>query len=195
MPVEVLGLCQHWQMHPRFPTALVALSAALLFIVGCGSDSPDNTDSSSTEWSSTASTTSADHNVIRFADANGKGGVVLESAADASKLKGVPDDFKKFIVAELLKQQAAEDPTMTDCHPKDQYIVNVIDTAGHAAGGIEFAACTGAQLYWAKVDGQWRKVLEGQSYPQCDAFKQYRFPVSVAGDKCSKGTEIVPYSA
>lgn len=105
------------------------------------------------------------------------------------------EDFKSFIVAELLNQQAASGTEMNDCHAKVQLIVDVVDAAGYAAGGVAFAACSGARIYWAKVDGEWKKVLEGQIYPTCDAFKQYRFPVSVAGDKCSKGTEIVPYSA
>jgi hypothetical protein len=180
-------------MTPKLVTALAALSMVLVLVGGCGSDSPGKLEVPSMDTSTPTSTAPAEHNVIRFADAKGDGGVVLEDEADASKLVGVPDDFKAFIVAALLKQQAEEDPTMTDCHPKDQYIVDVIDTAGHAAGGIEFAACTGAQLYWAKVDGQWREVLGGQTYPQCDAFKQYGFPTSVV-EKCSEGTNVVTYA-
>ncbi|WP_332642729.1 hypothetical protein [Aeromicrobium sp.] len=176
-------------------TVLAALGAVLALVSGCGSDSPGKPDPSPTGASSSASTIPAQHHLVRFADANGEGGVVLESPADTSKLDGVPEEFKAFIAAELLKQQTASGTAMTDCHPKDQLIVDVIDPAGHAAGRVEFAACTGARLYWAKVDGKWRKVLGGQVYPQCDAFKQYGFPVSVAGDKCSKGTEIVAYSA
>lgn len=179
-------------MNPKFVAILAALSA-LILAGGCGSDTPSGVTPSSTTASTTAATSPVKHDVVRFADEEGEGGVVLESPADASKLEGVPEDFRAFIVAELLTQQTASGTEMTDCHPKDQLVVDVIDTAGHAAGGVVFAACSGARLYWAKVDGQWRKVLEGQSEPECDAFKQYGFPVSVV-EKCSQGTEVVRYA-
>lgn len=176
-------------MKPKSVIAFAVLSTSLVFVAGCGSDSPGKPEASPTS----VSTIPAEHSAIRFADEEGEGGVVLEDERDASKLVGVPDDFKVFIVAQLLNQQAEEDPTMTECHPKDQYVIDVVDPAGHAAGGIEFAACTGAKLYWAKVDGQWREVLGGQIYPKCDAFKQYDFPTSVV-EKCSQGADVVTYS-
>ncbi|GAA3525147.1 hypothetical protein GCM10022234_22630 [Aeromicrobium panaciterrae] len=179
-------------MNPNLVKSLAALSMVSAFVAGCGSDSPGKPETPASA-STPASSAQAEHNVIRFADDEDDGGVVLEDEGDAAKLVGVPDDFKAFIVAALLKQQAEEDPTMTDCHPKDQYIVDVIDTAGYAAGGIEFAACTGAQLYWAKVDGQWREVLGGQVYPTCEAFRQYGFPVSVV-DKCTRGDKVATYA-
>lgn len=180
-------------MNPKYVTAPAAVGIALVLVGGCGSDSPGKPEHASTDVSPPASTAPAEHHVIRFADTKGEGGVVLENAVDVSKLDDVPDEFKVFVVAELLKQQASSGTAMTECHPKDQLIVNVIDTAGHAAGAVEFAACAGAQVYWAKVDGRWREVLGGQIYPQCDAFKQYGFPVSVV-EKCSQGTSVVTYA-
>lgn len=181
-------------MSPKIASGMAALGTMLALAASCGSDAPKKPESAPTAATTQSSTVPADHSVIQFADKSGEGGVVLERAADASKLDGVPDDFRTFIVAELLKQQASADPSMADCHPKDRYIIRVIDTAGYAAGSVAFAECSGAQIYWAKVDDQWRKVLEGQFYPACNDFKKYKFPTLVAGEKCSEGTEVVTYA-
>lgn len=150
--------------------ALSALSAlALLCAVGCG-----------------ASRSEPDR-LVQLGSKN-HGGIVLRKAADVSKLKGTPEDFRQFM-AGVIDTSAHWGPPDKNC--PTTITVEKYDTSGYAYGSI--GECGGAVLMWGKRHGVWQQVWGGQDIPACADLKKYSIPSSIAGKQCWNGKKAVPY--
>jgi len=56
----------------------------------------------------------------------------------------------------------------------------------YATGGVgDYSHHSGAVWYAVKVDGQWKKVWEGQNTISCTPVKQYAIPKDIYGNTCS----------
>jgi hypothetical protein len=147
------------------------LVVALLSVAGCGSG-----------------TSTTDSRIINF-DKNHDGGVILRKAADVSKLKGTPEDFRQFM-AGVIDTNVHAGPIDKQC-PVTVSVVK-FDPSGYASGGI--GDCGGAVLMWGKQHGVWQQVWGGQDIPACVDLKKYAIPSSIAGTKCWAGKGAVRYT-
>jgi hypothetical protein len=154
----------------RLPAAAV-LTAALVVSSACGSTKDDDK-----SGATPSSSPSAAAELIRY-DQEEPAGVSIAKAAEVSKLKGAPDDFKQFIAGLI---DGLKTPPDEDC----QFTVGVekIDTSGFASGNQH--SCGGAVYIWAKRDGVWQEIWGGQELPDCDTMEKYSVPTTIVGDKC-----------
>lgn len=185
-----------------FPARAVRLltmtSAALLLAAGCSGDknSSDTMDTPMTATTSAPATaepsammSTAPPPVIDY----GEDGISMRDPSEVNKLTGAPLDFKQFIEGVLDEVIGGADPDGT-CIPTVG--VNIIDTAGFAAGGI--SGCDGASVIWAKRGGKWGELWSGQTPPPCDQMKAAHAPkniVDIAGGGCfdKAKNDVVPY--
>ncbi|MET1038795.1 MAG: hypothetical protein ABW075_10995 [Aeromicrobium sp.] len=190
---------------------LLASTAALLLLAGCGSDTepsaapsattdapatadpttdaPPTSATPSPEPAKTTATPTGPNGTMLDYETDDESGVVLTTAADAAKLTGAPADFKAFITAEL----AAATPD-EGCTEKPQIYVTRIDTQGWARGGYFIPQCGGGATLWAKTGGAWQDVWSGQSLVECTTLIKYRIPPHIAGSSCLKGEDTVAYT-
>lgn len=169
------------------PTFVALLATVLLVAGGCGGDSEPS--SGRTNPAASPSSAASAGALISY----GKDGVSLENVGDVAKLKGAPEDFKAFITG-LLENMKAD----KDCQYKPAYAVDAIDPAGFASGG--FGDCGGVYLIWARVNGQWKEVVDGQDHPLCHDLSRLGVPKEIVandrigGDTCyDDGEHEVPY--
>jgi hypothetical protein len=152
----------------QLPAAAI-LAAAVLLTSACG-----GSEDAAKDTSPSPSTASPAAQTIEYED-----GVDLKTPEDVAKLEGAPEDFKQFIsgaASRVITRKSATDK----CGP---YLsVSTIYASGFASGG--YFECGGANITWAKVDGYWRQIFEGQYAPPCADFKKYNVPEDVAKDFC-----------
>jgi hypothetical protein len=162
----------------------MAVAVATLLLTGaCGTSNDSAQDSSA----ASPATSSSAAKLIEYAD----DGVRLQAAEDVDKLKGAPEDFKQFI-AGAVSEVAKDGGATGKCEPPF-VSVSKVDPAGYALGYVFDCDNGGAVHMWAKVDGTWRRIFDGQSIPPCDEMKEYGVPTSVAGTKCDDGSKAVEY--
>lgn len=163
----------------RYLLPMAVVAAALLFTSACGASNDAAKDSPATSSSAAK--------LIEYGD----DGVKLQAAEDTVKLKGAPEDFKQFIAGAV--SVVANDGSATgECEPPF-VSVSKVDPAGYALGYVFDCDDGGAVHMWAKVDGRWRRIFDGQSIPPCDDMKKYSVPKSIAGTKCDDGSKAVEY--
>ena len=167
----------------RLPAAAL-VAAVLLFTGACGAKDDAANDTSPTP----SATSSAATKLIEYDNQ----GVVLQAPEDVTKLKGAPEDFKQFIsgaVSQMITDRSAADT----CDPNFISVFKV-DPAGYAVGAFE-CGDGGGVLMWAKVDGTWRQILDGQSVVPCDLMKKYSVPKAIVIDgKCDDGGKGIDYA-
>ncbi|MCW2841016.1 MAG: hypothetical protein JWR55_2499 [Aeromicrobium sp.] len=204
---------RHHETMTRIPL-LTAAAATLILLAGCGSDS----DPAASPTEGTGATTSAASPTGRAAptkkpattrstpvvttvpttpgpagkvidyETDDESGVVLTTAADASRLSGAPSDFRTFVTGQLAAATPGE-----GCTEKPQLYVSRIHTGGWASGGYFIPQCGGYATLWAKSGGAWTDVWSGQSLVECSTLEKYQFPVAIAGPSCLEGDETVDY--
>jgi hypothetical protein len=197
----------------RTPLLTVA-AATLILLAGCGSDSDpsasptEGTDATTSAASPAASaaptkktpttkstpvvttvpTTPGPAGKVIDYETDDESGVVLTTAADASRLTGAPADFRTFVTGQLAAATPGE-----GCTEKPQLYVSRIHTGGWASGGYFIPQCGGYATLWAKSGGAWKDVWSGQSLVECSTLTKYRFPASIAGPSCLEGDATVDY--
>jgi hypothetical protein len=105
-------------------------------------------------------------------------GAEIHNQADADKLDGAPEGFKRFIgrTAERLADGST-------C--EDGYVgvtVEFLRTDGYAVGGVN--ECGGYRALWAVVDGRWKEIAASQEMWDCAVLERYRVPSEIAGEHC-----------
>jgi hypothetical protein len=150
------------------------LAAALLLCSACGASKSDDEGAATPSGDATASSSPspAEAELITYDQ-----DVSIAKAAEVSKLKGAPDDFKQFIAGLI---DGLKTPPGDDC----QFTVGVekIDTSGFAFGSQH--SCGGAVYIWSKQNGVWQEIWGGQELPDCETMEKYSVPTSIVGDKC-----------
>jgi outer membrane murein-binding lipoprotein Lpp len=200
----------------RTKLLLASVSAAVLLLAGCGSDSdskPDASSSATTEGPAAtaapdsgepvpatsapdpaaspepATTSTGPTGTMLDYETGDDSGVVLTTATDVDQLKGSPADFRSFIAGEL----AAAKPE-AGCTEKPQIYVTRVDTMGWARGGYFIPQCGGGATLWAKSGGAWQEVWSGQSLVECTTLARHRIPPHIAGSQCLDGEDTVDYT-
>ncbi|MEO6472660.1 MAG: hypothetical protein ABIR57_11845 [Aeromicrobium sp.] len=163
--------------------AVISIALVAISLAGCG-DNAKKTAPTPTVQTTKPTPTAAQPTFVDYAP----DGVAITKPSEVDKLVGAPQDFIDFIAAEMQTKYKSEDAPCT-------YSIGVmnIDPSGFASGS--FSACSGANLYWAKVEGKWKEAFGTQMEgPPCTDLKKYRFPIRVAGKTCldDAGKEI-PY--
>ncbi|HYI46780.1 MAG TPA: hypothetical protein VE174_15085 [Actinomycetota bacterium] len=162
---------------------MAVVTATLLFTGACGASNDPAKDSS-------ASSPAASSSAAKLID-YGDDGVQLQAAEDVDKLKGAPEDFKQFVAGAV--SEVAKDGGATGKCDSPYVSVSKVDPAGYALGYVFDCDNGGAVHMWAKVDGIWRRIFDGQSIPPCDDMKKYSVPKGIAGTKCDDGSKAVDY--
>lgn len=116
----------------------------------------------------------------------------LPVARDA--VPGAPAGFVPAMRHELRAAWAGfdDDP---GCKKVPLITVEKVSSAGFAAVGYNddpkkahAEACRGAgggtAQFWARRDGVWKKVFEGQDVPTCHRLRRYDMPSSIVGHRC-----------
>lgn len=162
---------------------MAVVTATLLVTGACGASNDAAKDSSA----SSPATSSSAAKLIEYGD----DGVHLQAAEDVDQLKGAPEDFKQF-VAGAVSEVAKDGGAKGKCEPPF-VSVSKVDPAGYALGYVFDCDDGGAVHMWAKVEGLWRRIFDGQSIPPCDDMKKYSVPTSIAGTKCDDGSKAADY--
>lgn len=128
-------------------------------------------------------------------------GIHLLLPVEQTDLPGIPDGLRTALATGLKKRWDAYGDAPA-CQHGPVYVVNKVDTGGWASidawddpsvSGPKCAGVGGGYTgFWALVNGSWQEVIVSQQLPACATFAKYRFPVSIAGDKCaaSDGSEV-----
>lgn len=128
-------------------------------------------------------------------------GIHLMLPVESSDLPGIPQALRTALAAGL-KQRWDKYGDAPACQKGPVYVVNKVDTAGWASidtwddPSVTGPKCAGVgggyTAFWAVVNGTWQEVVATQQLPSCATFAKYRFPVSIAGDRCAApdGSEV-----
>ena len=118
--------------------------------------------------------------------------VEIASADDLDELDGAPDDFKRFLLAQLAEQGARVDAFLTmqgrsfateDCDAKAE--LRVWGIAEQVATGRERACGMDSNdVIWAKVNGSWRRAARMQGGWDCSVLERYRVPADITAAVC-----------
>ena len=128
--------------------------------------------------SPTQEPTPAEPKLISY-DGDGSARAEVRTTADANKLAGAPDSFKKFIgrTAERVTRGATCEVGFVGVS------VTSLRTDGYAVGAVN--DCSGGHVaMWAVVDGDWKEIDATQDLWDCAVLGKYRVPSDIAGDTC-----------
>ncbi len=173
--------------------SLVALAALSLVVTGCGRGDGDTDTAPDPAFSAPSATpaptasgspTPTDETTAPDAppvDYRNEGGALVTGTGDSSALAGAPRDFSAFVTAELSRLRTAG---LEGCDNDPQIRVDSVQGAGWASGGVTAPECGGYAVLWARTDGRWAQVWNGQELVDCGTLRRYDFPVSVVGTQC-----------
>jgi hypothetical protein len=115
----------------------------------------------------------------------GATGVTVRTAADAAKLHGTSQAFRRFIVATVPQ-------TPSGCSQGGSVTVQAWRADGFAVGDV--FACGGYRAIWGTDGGtSWRELIGAQDLWSCSDLRRYRVPTSIAGDKCVANGQVEDY--
>lgn len=118
--------------------------------------------------------------------------VEVRTAQDLNKLRGAPDDFKEFLVAQLAERAAEVDRHLASlgrtmategCDFKVE--IRVWGIAEHVATGRERACGLDSNdVIWAKANGSWQRASRMQGGWDCSELERYRVPADITAAVC-----------